>query len=309
MSLHPHALPPVPQATAAAVEAAFPRGNLYVDLRAEFGSLYTDELFADLYPPSGRPVAVLPWRLARVLVMQYIEGLTDRQAGRPLGHAVRRCRDWKYALSLEIPDPGFDFTLLHDFRVRLLQHAAGQRLRDTFLLASKARDLIKSRGVQERIRRMCWQQFAASSISSALAKPYTLRSINCVRRILTGSTRIFHLTGVPGTDYAPSKAASRKTRPNGWPSPRQWAPMAINSLRGLLRRRHRPTSARCQLWRSCVKFGSSSFIAVPFPVPRNCTGVPSRTRRPLPNESNHRMIWRRATAVNATPTGWGTKCM
>jgi hypothetical protein len=34
----------------AAVQAAFPKGNLYVDLRAEFGTLYDDQLFADLYP-------------------------------------------------------------------------------------------------------------------------------------------------------------------------------------------------------------------------------------------------------------------
>jgi hypothetical protein len=53
MSLRPEPLPPIPDATAAAVRAAFPKGNLYVDLRAEFGTLYHDQLFADLYPPEG----------------------------------------------------------------------------------------------------------------------------------------------------------------------------------------------------------------------------------------------------------------
>jgi transposase len=93
MALRPQILPPVPEATAAAVHAAFPKGNLYVDLRAEFGALYDDQLFADLYSLQGRPVEVAPWRLALDLVMQYIEGLTDRQAA----DAVRRCMDWKYA--------------------------------------------------------------------------------------------------------------------------------------------------------------------------------------------------------------------
>ena len=144
MSLRPEPLPPVPDATAAAVRAAFPKGNLYVDLRAEFGTLYEDQLFADLYPPEGRPVEVAPWRLALVMVMQYIEGLTDRQAA----DAVRRCMDWKYALSLDLTDPGFDFTLLHDFRGRLLAHEAGQRFLDTFLAACKARGWIKARGTQ-----------------------------------------------------------------------------------------------------------------------------------------------------------------
>ena len=123
---------------------AFPKGNLYVDLRTEFGTLYTDQLFADLYPPQGRPVEIAPWRLALVVVMQYMEGLTDRQAA----EAVRRCMDWKYALSLDLHDPGFDFTLLHDFRQRLLTHAAAQRLLDTFLSTCKARGWIKARGTQ-----------------------------------------------------------------------------------------------------------------------------------------------------------------
>jgi transposase len=120
MSLRPESLPSIPDATAAAVRAAFPKGNLYVDLRAEFGTFYHDQLFADLYPPEGRPVEVSPWRLALVVVMQYMEGLTDRQAA----DAVRRCMDWKYALSLDLHDPGFDCTLLHDFRERLLAHDA-----------------------------------------------------------------------------------------------------------------------------------------------------------------------------------------
>jgi transposase len=144
MTLRPQPLPPVPEATVVAVQAAFPKGNLYVDLRAEFGTLYDDQLFADLYPPSGRPVEVAPWRLALVLVMQYIEGLTDRQAA----DAVRRCMDWKYVLSLELADSGFDFTLLHDFRCRLLAHDAAQRLMDTFLTTCKARGWLKARGTQ-----------------------------------------------------------------------------------------------------------------------------------------------------------------
>jgi transposase len=93
MSLRPETLPPVPEATAATVQAAFPKGNLSVDLRAEFGTLYDDQVFADLYPSEGRPVEVAPWRLALVVVMQYIEGLTDRQAA----DAVRR---WVVSLSI-----------------------------------------------------------------------------------------------------------------------------------------------------------------------------------------------------------------
>ena len=148
----------------AAVQAAFPKGNLYVDLRAEFGTLYDDQLLADLYPPFGRPVEVAPWRMALVVVMQYIEGLTDRQAA----DAVRRCIDWKYALSLELTDPGFDFTLLHDFRCRLLAHAAGQRFLDTFLAACNARGWVKARGTQR------------TDSTHVLAAIRTLHRLECV---------------------------------------------------------------------------------------------------------------------------------
>src|SRR2546429_5481639 len=164
MSLRPEPLPPIPDVTAAAVRAAFPKGNLYVDLRTEFGTLYTDQLFADLYPREGRPVEVAPWRLALVVVMQYMEGLTDRQAA----DAVRRCMDWKYALSLDLHDPGFDFTLLHDFRQRLGAHEAGQRFLDTFLTTCKARGWIKARGTQR------------TDSTYVLAAIRTLHRVECV---------------------------------------------------------------------------------------------------------------------------------
>jgi putative ABC transport system substrate-binding protein len=70
MTWRPQPLPPVPEAAVVAVQAAFPTGNLAVDLRAEFNTLYDDQLFAELYPPSGRPVDVAPWRFALGVVMQ-----------------------------------------------------------------------------------------------------------------------------------------------------------------------------------------------------------------------------------------------
>lgn len=83
--------------TVAAGRAACPTGHLYVDLRTACGTLYEDQLFADLYPPEGRPVDVAPWRWALGVVRQDIAGLTDRQAA----DAVRRCMDGPYALRLD----------------------------------------------------------------------------------------------------------------------------------------------------------------------------------------------------------------
>jgi transposase len=58
-----------------------------------------------------------------------MEHLTDRQAA----DAVRSRLDWKYALSLELTDPGFDHTVLSEFRSRLVSGNAEQRLLDLFL--------------------------------------------------------------------------------------------------------------------------------------------------------------------------------
>lgn len=55
MCLHPQAIPPVPEGTVQVVRAAFPKGNVYLQMRDELGSIYTDDLFADLYPPDGQP--------------------------------------------------------------------------------------------------------------------------------------------------------------------------------------------------------------------------------------------------------------
>jgi transposase len=133
----------IPEETRTVARAAFPKGNLYMQMRDEFGSLYEDDVFADLYPAEGQP-AVAPWRLALVTIMQYVENLSDRQAA----EAVRGNIAWKYALSLPLSDPGFDFSVLSEFRQRLVQHKAGERLLNGVMAALKARGLLKARGQQ-----------------------------------------------------------------------------------------------------------------------------------------------------------------
>src|SRR3712207_9517806 len=80
-------------------------------LRDEFGALYEDEDFRELYPARGQP-GLAPWRLALATVFQFLERLSDRQAA----DAVRARIDWKYALGLELADPGFHFSALAEFR-------------------------------------------------------------------------------------------------------------------------------------------------------------------------------------------------
>lgn len=143
MSLHPHAVEPVPEQTARVAHAAFRTGSLAMHLRDEFGAVYQDELFAPLFPVRGRAV-VAPWRLMLVTILQFTEDLTDRQAA----DAVRSRIDWKYALSLELDDPGFDFSVLSEFRQRLVASGSSQLLLDTLLDQLKARGVLKARGRQ-----------------------------------------------------------------------------------------------------------------------------------------------------------------
>src|SRR5436190_19506826 len=112
-------------------------------VRDVFESLYTDEMFAPLFPVRGQP-AEAPWRLALVTVMQFAEGLSDRQAA----EAVRGRIDWKYALSLPLDDPGFDASVLSEFRTRLVTGGAEELLLDTLLTACRAQGLLKARGRQ-----------------------------------------------------------------------------------------------------------------------------------------------------------------
>ena len=76
--------------------------------------------------------------------MQFAENLSDRQAA----DAVRSRIDWKYALGLELADPGFDFSVLCEFRARLLAGQAEQRLLDTVLSVGRQRGWLKARGRQ-----------------------------------------------------------------------------------------------------------------------------------------------------------------
>ena len=143
MSLHPRNIPEVPEETAEVAHKAFPKGNVYLQMRDMFGSIYTDDEFADLYPRDGQS-AISPWRLALVTVMQYAENLSDRQAA----DAVRDRIAWKYALSLELRDAGFDYSVLSEFRTRLLEGNAGQRLLDRMLEQFQTYGLLKAGGQQ-----------------------------------------------------------------------------------------------------------------------------------------------------------------
>jgi transposase len=143
MSLRPGTISPVPEMTVTVARAAFPHGNTYIAMRDTLGTLFSDQDFVDLFSTRGQP-AYPPWRLALTTIMQFAEGLSDRQTA----DAVRARIDWKYALGLELSDAGFDFSLLSEFRTRLLDSDAEQLLLTTLLTRCKERGLLKTRGQQ-----------------------------------------------------------------------------------------------------------------------------------------------------------------
>jgi transposase len=134
---------PIPEETVRIAHAAFPKGNVFMQMRDALGSLYSDVQFAGLFSHTGQP-AEEPARLALVLVMQFTEGLSDRQAA----NAVRGRIAWKYALALELTDPGFDASVLSEFRTRLIQGKVEHLLLETMLTLLQERSLLKARGTQ-----------------------------------------------------------------------------------------------------------------------------------------------------------------
>jgi transposase len=167
MSLHPQPIPPVPEETARVAHAAFPHGNLYLVMRDAFGPVFADDDFAALFPTRGQP-AEAPWRLALILVLQYVEDLSDRQAA----DAVRSRIDWKYALSLELTDSGFDSTVLSEFRTRLVTGAEEQRILDAILTQCRAHGWLTARGRQR------------TDSTHVLAQVRAVNRLECVRETL-----------------------------------------------------------------------------------------------------------------------------
>src|SRR4051812_6390075 len=143
MSLHPQPALSIPEETQRVAHAAFPKGTLCLRIAEELGPLYRDDQFAEMFPTRGQPAAS-PARLAMVSVLQYVEGLSDRQAA----EAVRGRIDGKYALALELTDHGFDLTVLSEFRSRLVNGQAEQQLLDTLLERCRELGLIRQRGRQ-----------------------------------------------------------------------------------------------------------------------------------------------------------------
>ncbi|WP_435613357.1 IS1182 family transposase [Streptomyces sp. bgisy159] len=129
--------------TAQVARASNPNGTTAMWVRDRLDGLWRDEDFAAWYSRNGRP-GLSPAQLATVSVLQFLLNLSDRQAAEAV-----RCRiDVKYALALELDDPGFHHSVLSDFRDRLAENGRADALFDLALARLKDAGLVKARGRQ-----------------------------------------------------------------------------------------------------------------------------------------------------------------
>ena len=140
MSLQPMSVPPVPADTARLAKAVFKKGNLYMTIGDQIGYLFADIDFSEMYAADGSP-AISPARLALVTIFQFMEHVTDREAA----ELVRARIDWKYALGLELSDAGFHYSVLCEFRSRLMSGQAENLLFEALLKLFKERGWLKAR--------------------------------------------------------------------------------------------------------------------------------------------------------------------
>jgi transposase len=143
MSMQPRPWPEVPELTARMARASSPKGNLAMRIRDELGEVYADARFAAASGVRGRP-GISPGQLMMASVLQFSENLADRQAA----EAVRDRMTWKYALGLELEDPGFDASVLSEFRSRLVAGDLTSLALDALLERLAGLGLVKAGGRQ-----------------------------------------------------------------------------------------------------------------------------------------------------------------
>ena len=310
MSLHPHVIEPVPDETARVAHAAFPKGHPYLTVRDVLGTIFQDDDFAALFPAWGQP-GLPPWRLALVTIMQFRENLADRQAA----EAVRARIDWKYLLSLELTDPGFDFSVLSEFRDRLLAGSAEEVLLDKLLERCRALGLLKARGQQRTdsthvlaaIRVLNRLELVAETLRATLnalatVAPDWLQGLAPLAWYERYSRRIED-TRLP-REQAQRDAYAQTVGADGFHLLDALdAPQAPKGLREL------PIIATLrQTWQRHYERTARALAPLESPPSMRCVSRRAGNCHRPPRASNHPTMSRRATATNATPNGPGTWC-
>jgi len=149
---------PMPEETRRIGESLLDKGDPFRLIGDRLFEKLSEAEFADLYSSEGKP-GISPVILAFVSVFEFMERLADRQAAQ----ALRMRLDWKYALHLPLDYKGFDYSVLSEFRDRLLAGQAEARVFEKLVEEIRELGLIKEHGKQRtdsiamltKVRRLC----------------------------------------------------------------------------------------------------------------------------------------------------------
>src|ERR1019366_3318874 len=158
-----------------------PEGSVEAFLADHRGELFPADMFEDLFSSSrGRP-SVPADVVASVMVLQALEGLSDRDAARALRDRI----SWKVACGLALDDEGFGFTVLTYWRTRLRKSDRPERIFDA------VRSVIDATGVLEGTPR---RPLDSTLLDDAVATQDTvtqlIAAIRRVRRFVPGATDV-----------------------------------------------------------------------------------------------------------------------
>jgi transposase len=171
-----------------------PEGSGYAFLADHRSELFADQLFADLFPSGrGRP-SVPADVVATVMVLQALEGLSDREAAAQLRHSIA----WKIACGLSLVDPGFHPTVLTLWRSRLRTSARPERV------FAAVRSVINQAGVLAgRQRRALDSTLLDDAVATQDTVTQLVAAIRRVRRLVPAAA-VLELAG-HDDDHDPGK--------------------------------------------------------------------------------------------------------
>ena len=142
--------------------------------------LFPDEMFEDLFRCRGRP-SVPAEVVASVMVLQALEGLSDRDAVRALRDRI----SWKVACGLALTDEGFDYSVLTYWRTRLRTSERPERIFDA------VRSVIDATGVLKgKTRRALDSTLLDDAVATQDTVTQLISAIRRVQRVVVGAEKV-----------------------------------------------------------------------------------------------------------------------
>ena len=158
-----------------------PEGTVEAFLADHRHQLFPDDLFADLFP-SGRGRPSIPGDVvASVMVLQALEGLSDREAERALRDRI----SWTVATGLPIDSTGFDYSVLTYWRTRLRRSERPERIFDA------VREVVAATGVLAgKTRRALDSTLLDDAVATQDTVTQLVAAIRRVRRLVPAASTV-----------------------------------------------------------------------------------------------------------------------